>query len=86
MADAYFGKCAVLYKQGKLEEARVEYEKGSWIDPEMECLETEPDDLLDIVISFSKGKIKNRKIMASSGEGIENNKIKTTQFIDLQTA
>lgn len=80
-ADAYFGKCAVLYKQGKLEEVRVEYEKGSWIDPEMECLETEPDDLLDIVTRFSEGKI-----MASGVEGIENNKIKTTQFIDLQIA
>lgn len=54
-ADAYFGKCAVLYKQGKLEEARVEYEKGIGIDPAMECMETEPDDLLDIVTEFSKG-------------------------------
>ena len=66
-ADAYFGKCAVLYKQGKLEEVRVEYEKGSWIDPEMECLETEHDDLLDIVERFSEGKIK-----ATVGEGMTN--------------
>lgn len=54
-ADAYFGKCAVLYKQGRLEEARVEYEKGIVVDPEMECMETEPDDLLDIVARFSRG-------------------------------
>lgn len=34
-ADAYFGKCALLYRQGKLSEAKVEYDKGIKIDPDM---------------------------------------------------
>ena len=53
-AEAYFGRCTVLYMQGKLEEARDEYGKGIKIDPAMECLEYD-DELMDIVTEFSKG-------------------------------
>ena len=53
-AEAYFGRCAVLYMQGKLDEAREEYGKGIKIDPAMECLEYD-DELMDIVTEFSKG-------------------------------
>ena len=31
--------CAVLFQQGKLDEAKAEYGRGIKIDPEMECLE-----------------------------------------------
>ena len=40
----------------------MEYEKRIWIDQEMECLETEPDDLLDIVTRFQRGKLKTGKL------------------------
>ena len=53
-AEAYFGRCAVLYRQGKLDDARDEYGKGIKIDPAMECLEYD-DELMDIVTEFSRG-------------------------------
>lgn len=53
-AEAYFGRCAVLYMQGKLDEAKAEYGKGIKIDPAMECLEYD-DELMDIVTEFLKG-------------------------------
>ena len=53
-AEAYFGRCTVLYMQGKLDEAREEYGKGIKIDPAMECLEYD-DELMEIVTEFSKG-------------------------------
>lgn len=53
-AEAYFGRCTVLYMQGKLDEAREEYGKGIKIDPAIECLEYD-DELMDIVTEFSKG-------------------------------
>lgn len=53
-AMVYFGKCAVLHKQGKSSEAKVEYDKGIKIDPAMECLEYN-EVLQEIVTKFSKG-------------------------------
>lgn len=53
-ALAYFGKCAVQYTQGKLDEAQAEYNKGIKIDPVMECLENN-EVLQEIVTKFSKG-------------------------------
>ena len=53
-ALAYFGKCAVFYKQGKQEEAKEEYFTGIKIDPTMDCLEYD-EDLQDIVTRFSRG-------------------------------
>lgn len=53
-AEAYFGQCAVLYRQGKRDEAKAEYDKGIKIDPAMECLEHN-GELQDIVTGFSKG-------------------------------
>ena len=50
---AYFGKCAVLYKQGKQDEAKTEYDKGIKIDPKMEYLEYD-EVLQEIVTEFSK--------------------------------
>ena len=56
-AEAYFGRCAVLYMQGKLDEAREEYGKGIKIDPAMECLEPNVE-LQEIVIKFTKDILK----------------------------
>ena len=53
-ALAYFGKCAILYKQGKSDEAKTEYCKGIKIDPAMESLEYN-EVLQEIVTEFSKG-------------------------------
>lgn len=53
-ALSYFGKCAVLYKQGNPNEAKAEYDKGIKIDPVMECLENN-EVLQEIVTKFSKG-------------------------------
>ena len=52
-ALAYFGKCAVLHRQGKSSEAKTEYDKGIKIDPEMESLEYN-EVLQEIVTEFSK--------------------------------
>ena len=52
-ALAYFGKCAILYKQGKSDEAKTEYCKGIKIDPAMESLEYN-EVLQEIVTEFSK--------------------------------
>lgn len=51
-ALAYFGKCAVFYKQGKQEEAKEEYCKGIKIDPTMDCLEYD-EELQDILTVFT---------------------------------
>lgn len=51
---AYFGKCAILYRQGKSDEAKTEYCKGIKIDPVMESLEYN-EVLQEIVTEFSKG-------------------------------
>lgn len=53
LAKTYFGKCAVLYKQGKQEEAKEEYSKVIEIDPAMECLEYN-EVLQEMVTKFSK--------------------------------
>ena len=53
-ALAYFGKCAVFYKQGKQEEAKEEYCKGIKIDPAMDCLEYD-EELQDTLTRFSRG-------------------------------
>lgn len=55
-ALAYFGKCAVLFKQGKLDKAKAEYGRGIKIDPEMETLEYN-EVLQEIVTGFSKGRV-----------------------------
>ena len=52
-ALAYFGKCAVLHRQGKSSETKTEYDKGIKIDPEMESLEYN-EVLQEIVTEFSK--------------------------------
>lgn len=52
-ALAYFGKCAVFYKQGKQEEAKEEYDRGIKIDPALECLEYN-EVLHEIMTKISK--------------------------------
>lgn len=52
--EAYFGKCAVLYRLGNLEKAKEEYHKGIKVGPSMACLEFN-EELQDIVTRFSQG-------------------------------
>ena len=52
-ALAYFGKCAVLYRQRKPNEAKAEYDNGIKIDPKMESLEYN-EVLHEIVTEFSR--------------------------------
>ena len=52
-ALAYFGKCAVLYRQRKPSEAKAEYDNGIKIDPKMESLEYN-EVLHEIVTEFSR--------------------------------
>ena len=52
---AYFGRCAVLCKQGKQAEAKEEYSRGIRIDPAMDCLEYD-EELRDMVTEFSDVK------------------------------
>ena len=51
-ALAYFGKCAVQYRQRKPNEAKAEYDNGIKIDPKMESLEYN-EVLHEIVTEFS---------------------------------
>ena len=53
-ALVYFGRCAVLYRQGKSSEARIEYDRGIKIDPALECLEYN-EVLHEIMTEFLKG-------------------------------
>lgn len=48
--------CAVLFKQGKLDEAKAEYGRGIKIDPEMECLES--NDVLQEIVTGSQDACK----------------------------
>ena len=54
-ALAYFGRCAVFYKQGKQAEAKDGYSRGIKIDPAMDCLEYD-EELRDMVTEFSEVK------------------------------
>ena len=48
--------CAVLFQQGKPDEAKAEYDRGIKIDPEMECLES--NDVLQEIVTGSQDACK----------------------------